>query len=376
MSEDDKSQPATAKRRADALKEGNVWAPKELAPAVAVMTAAGLAAAMGERLWWGLAGFLAEALAGAGSVVARGEDGMPAGWLAALTPWQGPVVLALAVMVLTGGLAQAATRHVSLSLLAPKLSRLSPIKGVQRIFSKTGLAGAATALLKLGLIGGVAAAVLMPLVDGLAEAGEGSGGLALVGGAVVRLLVALALVMLVVALVDGAISWTLREQKLKMSLQEVKRENRQDNGAPEIKAAIRRAQYAASKRRLQTVLADASVVVVNPTHFAVALRYRPGEDAAPIVVEQGREEAAQAMIEVARTLKLPVVRSPRLARALFFTARPGVPVREELYGAVATILAFIMSLGDPDAPPAVSVPPEFDLDEAGARRKPGAALPL
>jgi len=376
MSEDDKSQAATPKRRADALKEGNVWAPKEMAPAVAVITAAGLASVMGEHLWWEMAGFLAEALAGAGAIAARGEDGVPAGWLATLTPWQGPLVLALTIMVLTAGMAQAATRHVSLSLLAPKLSRLSPIKGLQRIFSKTGLAGAATAILKLLLIGAVATAVLMPLVGSLAEAGEGSGGLALVGGAILRLLLTLAMVMLVVALVDAVISWQLRERKLRMSLHEVKRETRQDNGAPEIKAAIRRAQYAAAKRRLQTSLAEASVVVVNPTHFAVALRYKPGEDAAPMVLEQARDEAAQAMIEVARALKLPVVRSPRLARALYFTARPGVPVREELYAAVATILAFIMSLGDPEDPPAVAVPPAFDFDEHGQRRKPGAVLPL
>ncbi|WP_439534864.1 EscU/YscU/HrcU family type III secretion system export apparatus switch protein, partial [Polymorphobacter sp.] len=112
MSEEDKSQAATPKRRADALKEGNVWAPKELAPAAAVITAAGLAGAMGEKLWWALAGFLAEALSGAGAIVARGEDGVPAGWLARLTPWQGPLVLALAITVLTAGLAQAATRHV------------------------------------------------------------------------------------------------------------------------------------------------------------------------------------------------------------------------------------------------------------------------
>uniref|UniRef100_UPI003F6E7344 EscU/YscU/HrcU family type III secretion system export apparatus switch protein n=1 Tax=Polymorphobacter sp. TaxID=1909290 RepID=UPI003F6E7344 len=268
------------------------------------------------------------------------------------------------------------TRHVSLSLIAPKLSRLSPVKGVQRIFSRTGLAGAATAILKLLLIGAVAAAVLRPLVSGLAEVGEGVGGLAIVGGAVLRLLMALAGVMLVVALVDAAISWQLRETKLRMSLQEVKREARQDNGAPEIKTAIRRAQYAAARRRLQTTLVDASVVVVNPTHFAVALRYRPGEDAAPVVLEQGRDEMAQAIIEVARELARPVVRSPRLARALYFTARPGAVVREELYAAVATILAFIMSLGDPAEPPPVTVPPAFDFDERGARRKPGAALPL
>ena len=377
MSEDDKSQPATPRRRADALKEGNVWAPKEIAPAMAICVGAGIAALLGGRLWTGLAGFLAEALGAAGDRHGFGAaDDLPIVWLAALTPWHVPLLLAAIIIVVTVAAAQSATRHISLSLLAPKLSRLNPASGLKRIFSMTGLAGAATALLKLLLIGGSAAFILSPFIASLAEAGEGAGGLALVGVAIQRLFMVVALAMLVVALTDAGISWQLREKKLRMSLQEVKRENRQDNGAPEIKAAIRRAQYAAAKRRLQTSLAEASVLVVNPTHFAVALRYRAGEDMAPFVLEQGRDEMARAIIEVARDLKLPVIRSPRLARALYFTARRGQPVREELYAAVATILAFVMSLGDPDSPPVVSVPPAFDFDEHGGRRKPGAALPL
>lgn len=376
MSEDDKSQAATPRRRADALKEGNVWAPKELAPAVAVCLGAGLSALLGARLWAGLTGFLAEALGRAGDIAGRGDDDLPVLWLARLAPWQGPLLLSACIILVTLVAGQSATRYVSLSLLSPKLSRLNPLTGLKRIFSMTGLAGAATAILKLLLIGGAAVLVLSPLVAGLAEAGEGAGGLALVGAAMRRLLMVVALAMVVVAAVDAGFSWQLREKKLRMSLQEVKRENRQDNGAPEIKAAIRRAQYAAARRRLQTSLADASVVVSNPTHFAVALRYRPGEDAAPVVLEQGRAEMALALIEVARELKVPVLRSPRLARALFFTARRGQPVREELYAAVATILAFVMSLGDADNPPAVTVPSAFDFDEHGGRRKPGAPLPL
>jgi len=371
----EKNQPATPKRRADALKEGNVWQPREIGPAAAVMVAALLVTAVGEWLWRAMTGFLAEALGAAGGAVQAAPE-VWLGFLAGRVPWQGPVVLAVLVMLLTGALAQGAARHVSLSLLAPKLSRLSPIKGVQKIFSMQGLAGAGTSLLKLAVIGGAGAFVLLPLVAGLAEAGEGIGGVALVGQAILRLLGASALAMMVVAAADAALTWGLREKKLKMSLEEVKRENRQDNGAPELKAAIRRAQFAASTRRLKTVMADASLVVVNPTHFAVVLRYKTGEDHAPIVLEKGREEAAMAIIAVARELGTPVVRSPRLARALFFTGRAGHGVREELYLAVATVLAFVMRFGADEDVPAVEVPPAFDFDEMGAKRKPGAALPL
>jgi flagellar biosynthetic protein FlhB len=94
------------------------------------------------------------------------------------------------------------------------------------------------------------------------------------------------------------------------------------------------------------------------------------------VLEKGREEAAMAIMAVARELNTPVVRSPRLARALFFTARAGQGVREELYLAVATVLAFVMRFGADEDVPSVEVPPAFDFDETGAKRKPGAALPL
>ncbi len=374
MSEGEKTQPATPKRRADALKEGNVWQPREIGPAAAMLVAAVLVTVAGERLWWGLAGFLAEMLAGAGAAVSA-DDMVSFG--IGHVPWQGPVLLAAAVLLVSGGLAQAAARHVSLGLAAPKLSRLSPLKGLQRIFSVQGLIGAGTALLKLVVIGGTGAVVVVPLVGQLAEAGEGAGGLSVVGAAVVRLLGAGACAMLVVAMVDAALGWWSRERKLMMSFDEVKRESRQDNGAPELKAAIRRAQYAAARRRLQGTLADASVVLVNPTHFAVALRYRPGEDAEPVLIEKGREEVAQAIIAVAQQLGRPVVRSPRLARALFFTGRVGQGVREELYIAVATVLAFVMRVdADRDDVPPVEVPPDFDFDETGARRKPGMPLPL
>ena len=119
-------------------------------------------------------------------------------------------------------------------------------------------------------------------------------------------------------------------------------------------------------------------MVVNPTHFAVALRYRAGEDEAPVVVEKGRLDMAHALIAAARELKLPIIRTPRLARALFWSAKKGQMVRPELFQAVATILAFVMRFDDPEgeAAPDVFVPPALDFDENGRPRKPGAPLPL
>lgn len=371
----EKTQSATPRRRQQALEQGNIWQPRELGPAAAVSTAAVVALLAGDALWQGLRGYLADSLDRAGPAP---DDSLPMVALAVQLPLLLPVVLAVAVAVVTTGLALVTTRHVSLAMLAPKLSRISPVAGLQRIFSMAGLGGAATAILKLVTVTGVALAVIVPLVPALAQIGDADGGLAVIGAGVMRLAAAAALAMLVIAVVDGGISWGLRERKLMMTLEEVKRESRENDGAPEIKAAIKRAQFAAASRRMRTSLADASVVVVNPVHFAVAMRYLPGSDAAPVVLEKGRLEMAHAMIAVARELKVPVIRTPRLARALFFTARPGMPVREELFTAVATILAFVMRFDDADtmAAPDVTVPPEFDFDETGARRKPGVPLPI
>ena len=156
----------------------------------------------------------------------------------------------------------------------------------------------------------------------------------------------------------------------------MRRESREDNGSPELKAAIRRSQLATASRRLRTTLKEATVVVVNPTHFAIAMRYRPGTDAAPVLLEKGRELTAQAIVDVARELAIPIVRSPRLARAVFFTGRIGDTVREELFGAVAIVIAYVLSFDARADLPAVAVPPEFDFDETGQRRKPGTPVPL
>ncbi len=369
-SDAEKTEAPTPRRREKAREDGNVWQPRELSPAAAVATAALAVAAMGPGLWQALAGFLAATLAAAGP---PDDDRLAVAGIARRVPLHLPVGLALGVAAVTTALALATTRHVALARLAPKFARLDPVAGLQRIVSMTGIAGAATAVLKLAAVGALAGFVLLPLVPRLANVGDDAGGLAIVGAAVVQLAGAAALLLVTIAVVDAGVSHVLHERKLRMTLAEVRRESRQNDGAPEVKAAIRRAQHAAARRRLATSLADAAVVVVNPVHFAVALRYQPLRDAAPVVVEKGRLDMAQALVAVARERGIPVIRTPRLARALFFTADRGAEVREELFNAVATILAFVMSFDAPEAEaaPAVFVPPAFDFDEAGARRRPG-----
>ncbi len=374
-SDAEKTEKATPRRRQQALDQGNVWQPRELGAAVAVLVAAATLARAGPMLWRDLLQWLAAGLANA---VPAQDDSLPLPAMVARLPIMVPGGLALAIIIATVGLSMAASRHVSLGLLAPKWGRLNPLAGLGRIFSLAGLAGGGTAILKLSAVAALAVAIVPPLLPRLANIGDDSGALMIIGNAIITLLAAAAILLLAIAIVDGGISFVLRERKLAMTRDEVRRESRENDGAPEVKAAIKRAQFAAASRRLRGTMAEAAVVVVNPSHFAVAMRYRPGIDSAPVVLEKGQEEMALAIIAVARELKVPVLRTPRLARALFFSAARGSEVREELFAAVATILAFVMRFDAPEwtAPPAVFVPAEFDFDETGARRKPGAPLPL
>lgn len=365
---EDKTEKPTPRRREKALADGNVLAPRELGPAVSLAAATLFLGLAGPALWQDLAGFLADSLARAAAPDARA--------LLRRLPILWPIALFAGVAVAAFGVQLGITRHVSLTMAAPKLSRLSPLAGLKRLFGWQGLAGAATALLKIGGMAALALVVLTPLLPALVGIEEG--GLPLIGAALLRLALAATLLLVLVAAGDAGFAWWRREQGLMMSRDEVKRESRENEGAPELKAALRRAQQEAAKGRMKQGLADAAVVVVNPVHFAVALRYRAGTDAAPVVVEKGRLDMALALIAAARELGVPIIRTPRLARALFWSAKRGQMVRPELFQAVATILAFVMRFDDPEgeAAPDVFVPPALDFDEHGRPRKPGAPLPL
>lgn len=151
-----------------------------------------------------------------------------------------------------------------------------------------------------------------------------------------------------------------------MSKHEIKEENRESEGSAETKAAQRRVARQAAKRAIAPAMAEASVVVVNPAHFAVALRYIPDRDAAPVVVAKGRDLMAEAIRDLANDKAVPVLRYPELTRAIYFTAPVGTPVRDDLFAAVAAVLAFVLSLDAASREqPDVELPRSLNFDEHG-----------
>jgi flagellar biosynthetic protein FlhB len=154
-----------------------------------------------------------------------------------------------------------------------------------------------------------------------------------------------------------------------MTKQEVKEEHKQTEGSPELKGAVRRRQMETARRSARAQVAEASVVLTNPTHFAVALRYRPGQDPAPIVVARGRGATADAIRALAEEFDVPMLRYPQLARAIYFTTRAGQLIREDLYVAVATVLAFVFNIdravAEGRTQPDIDVPGDARFDENG-----------
>jgi flagellar biosynthetic protein FlhB len=187
-----------------------------------------------------------------------------------------------------------------------------------------------------------------------------------------RLLLWLTLGLAVIAGVD--LPWQLLQwlKRLRMSRQELKEEVKQQEGDPHLRAAIRRMGREAIRRSTAAAMAEASVVLTNPTHFAVALRYDAARDDAPLILARGRGPLAEAIMAVARERDIPMLRYPSVARALYFTGRVGQRIRPDLYTAVATILAFVRRVEAEvaagvarSAPPPVDAPPTARFDPEG-----------
>lgn len=253
--------------------------------------------------------------------------------------------------------------------LALKPGRLNPLSGIKRVFGVNGLIELGKSTLKALLLGAIAFAWARghaPALHGLTSA-RLSGQLLAGWDAITSLLFALTFGLVVVALIDFPIQWLRRWQRLKMSHQERKDEAKEADGSPENKQAVRRRQAQLARGNLGRMLQKAQFVITNPSHFAVAMCYDPAVAAAPFVLAKGRDERALVMKELAREMGVPVLEYPALARSVYFTTRENQVIREELYVAVAGIVAFVLALkrGEQSDLPAIEVPVEMLFDANG-----------
>jgi flagellar biosynthetic protein FlhB len=342
----EKTEPASPRRLEKAREEGNVARSRELVTFVLLATAvAGLWAMAGPlgshfraTLGHGLRFERAAAFDTSFMLTQAGLLAMQA--LVAMAPLMGMLVLAalVAPLMLGGWL-------FSTQAIGPKFDKLDPIAGIKRLFSTQSLAELFKALAKSLLIGGVAWVVIM---DGMDEvnalmAQSERAALPQMILLVARNCALITSVLLLIALVD--VPWQLWSyyRKLRMSREDLRQEHKESEGDPHIKAQIRRQQQQMARRRMMSEVPKADIVVTNPTHFAVALKYVDSMRA-PRVVAKGTDGVAERIREIAKENKVAILEAPPLTRSLYKYTRLGDEIPAGLYTAVAEVLAWVYQL--------------------------------
>ncbi len=267
---------------------------------------------------------------------------------------------------------------LSVKPLTPRLSRLNPLEGLKRMFSMKALVELFKALAKFLLVATVAVIVLLLMQDNLLALS--SQGLWPASVSATRIVLLSALMMsaatLLIAFIDVPYQIYDHAKKLRMTRQQIKDEFKDSEGKPEVKSRIRQLQREFAQSRMMSAIPDADVIITNPEHFSVALKYQLEGNSAPKVVAKGSDQIALKIREIANHYEIPQIRSPLLTRAVFYTTDIDQEIPEKLYLAVAQVLAFIFQLRKRNnkKPTAnqvsrlnreISVPTEYQFDEEG-----------
>jgi flagellar biosynthesis protein FlhB len=385
MAEEDdgaeKSQEPTQKRKDDAIEEGTVLTSKETLIFAGFAVGTGMMAMAPAVLpgmvpAWG-AYFRLGAVADLDGLVNTRISGAfwQVLWLAVLVAV--PMVLAtIAAQVALGGM------HWSPKAMGFKGSRIDPLAGIKRMFSGTALMELGKAIAKVVVLGAISWAMVEKMLPALDRLWQQTPGVAamVMGEATLRLMIGLALGLAAIAVLDMVLQVYKMRKQLMMTLQQVKEESKEQNGSPEVKGRLRQMQMQASRdgakrRRALDDVPRATAIVTNPTHFAVAIRYVPGETRAPVILAMGKGPMALEIMARGRKVGLAPVQIPILARALYFTGEIGAEINEQLYAAVAAVLAHVYRLdrGEGSAPPDVNLPPELRFSEFGQNEARGQA---
>ena len=255
-----------------------------------------------------------------------------------------------------------------------KGKKINPVEGFKRMFSQKSLAELVKAILKVLLLFGLTALVIYDRLDDMIQLTERelSQAIIVMGQSFPKLLFILLVGLAIIAAIDYFWQRHIFMQGLRMTKQEIKDEFKQTEGSPEVKAKIRRKQMEASANTAKHAAAledvqNATAVITNPTHFAVALKYEVGSKGAPTILALGKGPMAKNIIERAENAKVTLFRSPLLARALFFTGEIGQEISDKLYTAVAVALAYIYKIdrGEFASEPEIIIPQDMQYNEHG-----------
>ncbi len=343
MAQENKTEKATPYRRRKLKEEGNVAKSVEIASSLTVLISSLIIFFSGALIFQEVVSFMMSI-----SGVEPGEFALTAGntirdsflrIVGLLTPF-----FVVTVLVVVGAHIAQFGFIFTLKPLQFKWERLNPFEGFKRIVSLTTLFELVKNSLKAVLLFGIALLVLkgsvslilgsvqMPLVEGMD----------FLLNLIIKVVLVLGVVAFMIALLDFAYKRWEYERRIRMSRQEVKEEFKQLEGNPEVRAKIKARMREMARGRMMAEVPKASVVITNPTHIAVALRYDGEKDRAPVVVAKGKGVVAERIVDVAQSHDVPVVRKPELARAVYQSVDVGEEVPPEFYRAVAEIIAFVM----------------------------------
>lgn len=374
-SDQERTEAASPQRLQKAREDGNVPQSRELATFVVLMT--------GGAALWMMAGHIGQTM----SQIMRGglqfdpavaRDSSLA--MARLSSQFFDAALALApflILLVIATLAAPMLMHgwvFSSKALMPDFKRLNPLTGIKRIVSHQGLVELVKSLAKVGLLGVVAFWLIWSNVDAIFALGleDQKSAIQHMGDLVGKVYLLAAGAMIFVVVLDVPYQLWSYYNRLKMTKEQLRQEAKETEGDPYIKARVRAQQREMARRRMMAEIPTADVVVTNPTHYAVALKYTEGKMGAPRVVAKGADAVAAKIREVAAEHNVPLLEAPPLARALFRHTELGDEIPATLYAAVAEVLAYVFQLRHfrqaggayPQAPVALPVPPELDPQQA------------
>lgn len=365
----EKTEAPTAKRKRKAVEEGQLLKSKDFGTALIVLTGCAWLAMCGPSLMDACKQVMTASFSFGRADIEQFEPWRPIATAGAKLL---PSLITLFVIAVLGAiLSQAGLGGFGWNnkLFMPKGSRVNPASGLKRIFGPNGWIELGKSLAKVVLMSTLGGWMLWSLTSsslGL-MATDLNGAVGALGSRFVTLMFVMSGGLLLIAGIDLPIQILRHMHQLKMTKQEIRDEHKESEGSAETKGAQRQRQREILKGGFRKSVATAHVVLTNPTHFAVALRYDQGRDQVPVVVAKGRGATALAIRELAGELALPVLEYPSLARAVYFTSREGQEVRDDLYQAIAVVLAFVFGIGgDANRPlPPVAVPDTALFDENG-----------
>jgi flagellar biosynthetic protein FlhB len=342
-----KTEEPTQKKLEDARKKGQVATSREINNALMISSAAAFVALLAPSVANDLGGLFVPFIAAPHSFALAIDDLRLAAF--ELLTDVGATLILPTLLFLVAALASSLMQNgivVSTEPLKPKLDKVSPIAGAKRIFSMKSFVEFIKGLFKISLIGAAAVVLIWPDATTVIKSVEIElvGVLVILKALTLKLLVGIAAIVLVIALLDVLYQRFEHQKQLRMSRKDLQDEYKQTEGDPHIKARLKSIRAERARQRMMADVPKATVVITNPTHFAVALYYDSEEMAAPKAVAKGADLVAFRIREIAEAHDVPIVENPPLARALYASIDLGQEVSPDHYHAVAKVIGYVMRL--------------------------------